>query len=424
MSAQNPAQKDTSTAKDTDIASRRFCAVLSGLLAVSLVTMSGCGPARPYYAGYMFKPPRIEESDRSEMVRFLDKQLRVGAITRIDIETPDEGLKTLQKSDADTANTDWLPLPVLYAAEFVLLTKRKGLELDLLTHLSEKEFVPVTARYELDGQLSVVVGKSIPSLIPLDQELPSKEQMQNQYGVGAIVDGARVWKPYELYSLDRALSFLSDEERKVIRGVRFVRDAVSESRNRWCQYLSTSNPEEPRVISLFDVKAGTDTAQFIGDPNQPHPLPSMCFLHEVGHAIADVPRLRMDQQHEQYKEEAVNLMADYTAIEATGQLVSPEADEIRARLVDWKRRKDEHEKAHDRLRAAYRRTDGPVCAAYRAVRGPDKGPTTYGRKDVAESFAESFALYKADKEALRRIYPEVLDWFLAGGHLQAMAKDE
>ena len=40
---------------------------------------------------------------------------------------------------------------------------------------------------------------------------------------------------------------------------------------------------------------------------------------------------------------------------------------------------------------------------------------------IAESFAESFALFKADPAALRRVNPEVYRWFAQGGHLKALA---
>ena len=61
-----------------------------------------------------------------------------------------------------------------------------------------------------------------------------------------------------------------------------------------------------------------------------------------------------------------------------------------------------------------------MLAAYRAARGPDKGPTPYGRSSLGESFAESFALYKADPGALRRIYPGLYEWFATGQHMQAL----
>lgn len=69
----------------------------------------------------------------------------------------------------------------------------------------------------------------------------------------------------------------------------------------------------------------------------------------------------------------------------------------------------------------YRTDRGPVLAVYGELDGSTRGPTPYGRTDIAESFAESFALFKADPTALRRVNPEVYRWFAQGRHLKALA---
>lgn len=399
--------------------------------ALAVLALGACGPARPYYAGYMFNPPRVEETDRSYLVRYLDWKLRSGKVTRVDIQTPDAGTKTLHQSDADTANTDWLPLPALYAAEFVVSTKRKGLELDLMAHMGPEEYVPVTARYEPDGRLVLVLGKPLSSLVPKAEDIPTPDQLKSQYGIGDVRNGTRTWKPYELHSLATALSLLSKEERSVMSGIEFVREAQAKKtikglkRNEiWGEFHSPGGPPAPRTINLFDVEAESDTAQFIGEPDHPHPLPSMCLLHEMGHAIADHPRTRMNEECNAQIAEAKKLVAQWNALSAAGKESSPEGVTLGLQILELKKKREEHNLRHERLSASYRRNEGPVHAAYLAVRGPDKGPTRYGRTDVEESFAESFALYKADPEALRRIYPDVLDWFVSGGHLKAMAELE
>ncbi|MFO0576905.1 MAG: hypothetical protein U1A78_23120 [Polyangia bacterium] len=60
----------------------------------------------------------------------------------------------------------------------------------------------------------------------------------------------------------------------------------------------------------------------------------------------------------------------------------------------------------------------PVLDSYRAARGWMRGPTPYGAKSLAESFAESFSLFRADPDALVRVAPQVHEWFLAGNHLR------
>lgn len=429
--ASSPHKTDRCLSPSFDRGPQRTSWWVSGLFAVSLLNQGACGPPRPYYAGYMFNAPLIEETDRSYLVRYLDRALRTGKAKRIDIQMPDAGIKSLFQSDADTANTDWLPLPVLYAAEFVLSTKRQGLELDLMARMGPEEFIPVTARYEVDGRVWLIMGKTLSSLTPKPEELPSQEQLKTQYGIAAIRDGNRAWKPYELHALERSLSLLSKDERNVIQGVHFVREARAKKGAKglklneiWGQYHGPGRLQEPRTINLFDVEPGTDTAQFIGEPDHPHPLPSMCILHEIGHAIADHPRAKMNEECHQQIEEAKKLIEQWNALKSAGQTESPEGLVLGNKLIELKQKREEHDLRHERLRASYRRSEGPVHAAFLAVRGPDKGPTKYGRTDVEESFAESFSLYKADPEALRRIYPDVLDWFMSGGHIQAMTAVE
>lgn len=69
------------------------------------------------------------------------------------------------------------------------------------------------------------------------------------------------------------------------------------------------------------------------------------------------------------------------------------------------------------VKQRYKQDLGPVLTAFQTVRGPDKGPTDYGQTDLEESFAECFALAKADPQALRRIYPALPDWFATYEHL-------
>ena len=61
---------------------------------------------------------------------------------------------------------------------------------------------------------------------------------------------------------------------------------------------------------------------------------------------------------------------------------------------------------------------GPVLSAYKRVKGKSRGPTPYGTTSLAESFAESFALYRVDPNALRRVMPKVYRWFKSGDHIK------
>jgi hypothetical protein len=74
-------------------------------------------------------------------------------------------------------------------------------------------------------------------------------------------------------------------------------------------------------------------------------------------------------------------------------------------------------KAHQAaIKASTIEQPSPLLTAYQALLGEDDWPTLYGRTSIDESFAESFAIFKTDPEALKRVLPKVFDWFEAGKH--------
>lgn len=72
------------------------------------------------------------------------------------------------------------------------------------------------------------------------------------------------------------------------------------------------------------------------------------------------------------------------------------------------------------MRQRHKQNQSPILTALQRVREPDNGQTDYGQTDREESFAECFALARADPQALRRIYPALADWFASEEHLQSV----
>ena len=62
----------------------------------------------------------------------------------------------------------------------------------------------------------------------------------------------------------------------------------------------------------------------------------------------------------------------------------------------------------------------PIIAEWRALRPRRQWPTTWST-NAHESFAEGFALFKTDPDALERVSPEALQWFRSAGHLRDTA---
>lgn len=215
-----------------------------------------------------------------------------------------------------------------------------------------------------------------------------------------------------------------------IRGIPFLRHARARKASRresldkvWGQYHGQVGEDpsvEAREIRLFDTSPGYDTSLFIGEPGRFYPIPVMCLLHEIGHAIADYARIRTARTRSRLIEQQNKLADQWNGLRAAGRLSDERAADLQKQMDAVKAEEAQHEPLYQSIKARYKREEGPVHAAYLLARGSDKGPTPYGRTDIEESFAESFALYKADPSALKRVYPGLYEWFAAGRHIQAL----
>jgi hypothetical protein len=59
--------------------------------------------------------------------------------------------------------------------------------------------------------------------------------------------------------------------------------------------------------------------------------------------------------------------------------------------------------------------NSPVVVAYAKVADGEPAVTDYGNDSDHEAFAESFALFHVDPDALKRARPKVYAWFKSGG---------
>ncbi|MFT4621626.1 MAG: hypothetical protein ACI8PZ_000278 [Myxococcota bacterium] len=251
----------------------------------------------------------------------------------------------------------------------------RGGEVDLWLEGPDSR-IPVTVWVEPDGDMRVASGAPGPAAEP-----PTPASPEALLDAGAL---ARVsvrngpdssWSKAELVQLRDALSLLDPVARGLVSGL------VVERRQRsprapvrelaW--YDSRSSPP---VLMVFDA-AFEGVNAFVGPVTAPRPTGLLTLLHELGHAIADRPHA-----------------AAWDAMLRT-------ADAPRER---WRAARREY-------RGLGRR--GPVVDAYLQVWG-GRGPTRYGDRNAHESFAESFALFHADPDALLRADPDVYTWFAAG----------
>jgi len=391
------------------------------------VLVFGCTAPRPYYSGFHFDAPPLVESDRSRLVVYLDEMIRSEKVKRLTIVTPDRGEQSIYpRDDSSPPTIDWLPLPVLFATRFILNPKHKGLEVDFLVETEAEGVTPVSALAEPDGSLRVEMGEPSKSMFAAEREL-GRQELAARFGIGAVVEDDQSWKPLELYSLEKALSLLTKEERAVLSGVAFVRKQRADNGGNglsadmlWGLYQGRVDERDQREIHLYDTKGNHDVSIFIGEPSRPYPITTMCLLHEIGHAIADYARARAVYVHSQDHLAHKNLVTAWNSLVEAGQLTAEKASELQGELAVLKANEACSSARLEATEKLYDKNFGPVYAVYREIRRNGKGPTPYGRTSIKESFADAFALYKADPAALRRIDPNVYSWFTEGGHIRAL----
>ena len=119
------------------------------------------------------------------------------------------------------------------------------------------------------------------------------------------------------------------------------------------------------------------------------------IVHELGHLLADQPRITYGNQFNRTVDEYNALVSRFN--QTQDQSLLPTINNLQAEISKMERNPVV---GH-----------GPIVQAFLANRSTDKGPTRYADFDDDEAFAESYALFKLDPEALRRIDPPLYQWF-------------
>ncbi len=257
------------------------------------------------------------------------------------------------------------------------------------------------------------------------------EDLAREHGTGRIRSGDRAWSAAELRILDASLSTLAPAEKRALQGVDIVR--VRWSPRPWGAGLYKVDRKGPRIL-IYD-------RAFSGPGKGSSERPNRTIVHEVGHAVAHwrarraLARAQRDvdvanDAGKAYNAEVRRYNGHARRFNATGSASDKAAvDRSRRTLegmgVKLQQKRIAALKANRRVRQTARRTRPPlpregVLAEYRGLLRGRRGPTPYGRRDLNESFAESFSLHHCDPQALKRVLPEVQRWFQEDRHHKAM----
>lgn len=217
------------------------------------------------------------------------------------------------------------------------------------------------------------------------------QRIADQHALAGFA-GELAWLEHEIGDVAFGLARLRPDEAAVLHGVALLRSHTSpRAPGRELAYFDPST--EPPNLQFFDVAFESDELGFAGRPDAPIASGAMTALHEFAHVLADSP----------YREAYTSYLAAFDA---------------------WNDAPEDDPTLRAAMRGRYRayrelRRGGPVLAAWDALRDGRKGPSSYGFRSRAESFAEAFALHHLDPAALERAMPGAEAWFVAGEHVRA-----
>lgn len=373
------------------------------LTMLGALLVSGCGGSASNARGPFYDRSVLKQQLDTREVKALRAELpaRLGK-TRLVREDP-----TGARSPVDPAT---LPEAAAVALYFVLRTgDPAAVEFDLMVETTKDQRVPVTVRREKGS--FVLRGGERPVGFPRGRG----EDLVGRHGIGPLKEEGVAWSPRAQEVTDLALSRLSADERKVLANVPFIRRKkdVAEHVPGGAAGLYAQDGCKARVL-IFDAALHADAWKFIGEPEAPLQASIKTLLHEFGHAIHSRPgrMLLCDlERREHTLQGQINAFNRRPEAQRRGPEAARAAQAIKAEVAALER---------DAKRARHFVERGPVIDAYLRALGKGSPPTRYGATAPSESFAESFALYRADPAALQRLLPAVFAFFERGEHLKVL----
>ncbi len=342
--------------------------------ALALILLAGCGRAHLYYDTRELRHLPLQRAQEQALNQTLVDELEGRSVTWVSV---DGRQREIAANDVRA-----LGVAERVALWLVLSTGEVGGEHDVRVRTSAgrgKEArttvssTPVTVYLALDGSVRVVSARQ-----ERDEEpAPELHEIRRRFRLAGKTPGT--WGEPERRALAGALASMDPRELDVVTHLDFDREVQPRDRDR-----SRAAIYEMRgcraQITLYSSGVRADAFRFVGPTTAPRSAVLHAIVHELGHAFEQAPA-----------------RTNYCA-----------ADSARG------------ERRNELVRAGNELTsDSPIMRAYLRALDGDPAPTDYGNASAHESFAESFALFHIDPDALRRARPKVFAWFADGGHIAA-----
>ena len=335
------------------------------------VPATGCARTHLFYDTREIRHAPVQDGQKRALVQSLHGKLHNKEIVWVG---PDGRAQTLQ---GDEQGLRRLGMPELGALWLALSSGDVGGESDLRVQLPGGRSAPVSVLIDLRGNIRLLSPRA-KARPPLAATLTEAE-IRTRFSLREPLPGK--WEPAERRALTEALAMLSVDELLLVRPVRFARKAKSADGDPARAALFEMRGCDT-AVTLFSSGISTNRYRFVGDVTSPSSATLHSLLHEIGHAVAAAPARQ----------------AFCTATQKHG------------------------DKRNEWIHKGNRWTqEGPVLEAYRAALAGQPAPTDYGNTSLHESFAESFALFHVDNDALRRTRPSLHTWFSQRGHLRSLS---
>lgn len=341
---------------------------------------------------------QLKENDRSIWLASADG-------SRVHVHPREAGAPSLKKLPNGLA---W---GALVGASSLQVPER---EIDMVVRDDQKALRPITIRFEGDDVV-LRAGSQIPRLAGV-VTMPGLEKT---YGL-ELVAQADSFPLDPLRALRHAMQKLSPAEQEVLKGLRVVRLIEPEAKSHIPDGEAWVGYQVRDLVGQIEVygKPRGRISWFVGPVDAPEHALVFEMLHHLGKAIADRTRslegAELLAARKDFEGRKAVLDARYERVEASGSSADRRAfnadlEAMEAELVE--------------LNAATQRMnelEHAVAARFVSDLGglPHAAITRNSRKDVNDAFADAFALFHLDPEALRWVSPEAADWFEAGRHLE------
>ncbi len=395
--------------------------------------MAAAQEVTPWYNPDVFEQQALSDADRARVPLGIAQFVAQTPVRGITLREVDGSTRAIEFTEDALANEAW---PVIEGVSVALDERQRGSEWDFVVRVGDERTL-VSVRWNAGDRWDVELGRPF-EVFP--ETAPTAPQLRQRFAVGEFEAREAQWDTISRDRLARALGKLSPEELAVLEGLPMVRGAKSELGERGARHAAEYVMEEDGSARLWLLdRAFLDPGgDWAGPIDKPEPDAVFSLVHEVGHAIVFHPvrqgridsAAAVDAYNQavpavQAKIDAYNalvdrvngtssprernaLVAQANAAHIELQKATKEADELGARADQLVKRQDQLEKT------------SPVMAAWLGLVGERLGPTPYSTSSEHEGFADAFALYKVDPDALQRAMPAAYAWFVAGKHIEAM----